>query len=170
MLDLISAKTRMVSIRELIHASSAPTCPAGRSSFGRSIPAGERGPVCDLGDVSFKCPLYQAWATGDGNQGSIPTREPKKAAGVQITRSWHGEVATRNIDGVRRDGRRSWRRPACMCTVCADDRDKVAGMLTYFRERDDDNFIDVKYMHHCRDPNTGPCLIFLGGIPERPEG
>ena len=40
-------------------------------------------PVCDLGDLSFS-PLYQAWATGDGNQGS---REPKKAAGVQITRS-----------------------------------------------------------------------------------
>ena len=46
--ELISAKiaaiiTRTVSIRELIHASSAPTCPAGRSSFIRSIPAGERG-------------------------------------------------------------------------------------------------------------------------------
>ena len=49
---------------------------------------------------------------GDGNQGLIPTREPKKAAGVQITRSWHGEVVTRNIDGVRRAGRRSWRSPA----------------------------------------------------------
>ena len=47
--DLISAKiatiiTRTVSIRELIHASSAPTCPAGRSIFIRSIPAGEGGP------------------------------------------------------------------------------------------------------------------------------
>ena len=41
---------------------------------------------------------------GDGNQGSIPTREPKKAAGVQITRSWHREVATRNIDGLQRAG------------------------------------------------------------------
>ena len=91
-------------------------------------------PVCDLGDVSFKCPLYQAWATGDGNQGSIPTREPKKAAGVQITRSWHGEVATRNIDGARRAMRRLWRRPACMCAVCADHRDKVAGGLTSEKE------------------------------------
>ena len=84
---------------------------------------------------------------------------------MQITCSWHGEVATRNIDGERRAGRRSQRRPACMCAVCADHRDKVA----HFRERDDDNFIDVKYMHHHQDPNTGPHLIFLGGIGERPE-
>ena len=34
---------RTVSIRELIHASSAPTCLAGRSSFIRSIQAGPRG-------------------------------------------------------------------------------------------------------------------------------
>ena len=78
---------------------------------------------------------------GDGNQGSIPTREPKKAAGVQITRSWHGEVATRNTDGVYRAGRHSWRRPAL----------RQGGQDAYFRERDDDNFIDVKYMHHHRD-------------------
>ena len=35
---------RTVSICELIHASSAKTCPAGRSSFIRSIPADQRGP------------------------------------------------------------------------------------------------------------------------------
>ena len=35
---------RTVSIRELIHALSAPTCPAGRSDFIKSIPAGPRGP------------------------------------------------------------------------------------------------------------------------------
>ena len=97
---------------------------------------------------------------GDGNRGLIPTREPKKAADVQITRSWHGEVATRNIDGVRRAGCRSWPRPAR----------RQGGRDAYFRERDDDNFIDVKYMHHHRDPNPGPCLIFLGGIREWPEG
>ena len=48
--------------------------------------------------------------------------------------------------------------------------DTTGGRDAYFRERDDDNFIDVKYMHHHRDPNTGSCLIFLGGIRERPEG
>ena len=85
---------------------------------------------------------------------------------MQITRSWHGEVATRNIDGVQRAGRRSWRRPAR----------RQGGRDAYFRERDDDNFIDVKYMHHHWDPtrNLGPCLIFLGGIqgaeiPARPH-
>ena len=71
-------------------------------------------------------------------------------AGMQITRSWHGEVAARNIDGVRRAGRRSWHRPAR----------RQGGRDAYFRERDDDNFID---MHHHWDPtrNPGPCLIFL---------
>ena len=53
---------------------------------------------------------------------------------MQITRSWHGKVATRNIDGVWRAGRCLWRRPACMCAVCADDHDKVAGMLTSEKE------------------------------------
>ena len=103
---------------------------------------------------------------GDGNQGSIPTREPKKVAGVQITRSWHGEVATRDFDGARRAIRRLRSRPACLCAIRSP---RQGGRGAHFRERDDDNFIDVKYMHHHRDPNTGRRLIFLGGIRERPE-
>ncbi len=64
------------------------------------------------GDVSFKCLPYQLLmvsavltmvVTGNGNQGSIPERKhakrlphPRKAAGAQITHSWHGEVVTKN--------------------------------------------------------------------------
>ena len=57
--------------------------------------------------------------TGNRNLASIPEREQKKAtiqrkaAVVQITRSWHGEVATKNIDMVQRAGCRWLHRPAC---------------------------------------------------------
>ena len=39
-----------------------------------------------------------------------------------------------DIDGARRAMRRLRRRPACMCAVCADHRDKVAGVLTSEKE------------------------------------
>ena len=59
---------------------------------------------------------------------------------MQITCSWNGEVATRNIDRVRRARRCSWHRPACflalvcMCATCSYDHDEMAGMLTSEKE------------------------------------
>ena len=136
MLELISAKitaiiTRKVSIRELIHASSALTCPAGKSSFIRSIPAGLTGP--------------RRFVISETYLSSVRSIKPgQRATGIKVRfhegaqeggrHGRHGEVATRNIDGVQRAGRRSWCRPACMCAVCAYDRHKVAGMFTSEKE------------------------------------
>ena len=79
---------RTVSIQELIHASSAPTFPAGRSVYIRSIPAGPRGPrqfwawrgIFQVSALSSLCvgEMPTQLVTGDGNLGLIPKREHKK--------------------------------------------------------------------------------------------
>ena len=59
-------------------------------SFIRSIPAGR----FVISEIYLS--LYQAWRRAQ-NPGLIPTREPEKAAGMQITRSWHGKVAMARV-------------------------------------------------------------------------
>ena len=60
----------------------------------------------------------------------------RKAAGVQITHLWQGEVATKNIDGYGKMGASGgvhllafWAL-VCRCALYAADHDEVAGMLT----------------------------------------
>jgi len=70
-----------------------PGCPADRILFKVSAPIKFR-------KVGARLTLL---VTGNGESGSIPEREHekrlphlRKAAGAQITHSWHGEVVTRN--------------------------------------------------------------------------
>ena len=83
--------------------------------------------------------------TSDGNQGSNPEREHenglphlRKAAGVQITHTWHWEVVTKNINTVGGGAAHGidllvfwaltwWCKG---CTVRADDHGKLTGMCT----------------------------------------
>ena len=63
--------------------------------------------------IWLQLPLLSPGLLQFENLGSIPKSEHSKAAGMQSSRSWHGEVVTRNIDGVRRAGRHLWSRPVC---------------------------------------------------------
>ena len=63
---------RTFPVQELIHETSAPTCPAGRSCFIRSIPAGPGGPCRFV----TRRRIFQV--SGQRNLSSIREREHKK--------------------------------------------------------------------------------------------
>ena len=67
-----------------------------------SAPATDHSSVCPINFRRYGIGLPRL-SRVTGNQGSIPEREPekrlphpRKAAGAQLTHSWHGEVVTKN--------------------------------------------------------------------------